>query len=152
MVNVHDVASYILAKSGTMSTMKLQKLCYYSQGWALAWDEQPLFDSRIEAWANGPVITELYNEHRGHFQVRDWPRGDETKIQGPAKETIDAVLGAYGALTGQQLSDMTHSERPWLQARGNLPNGSRCQAAVSLDVMQDFFGGLAAAAADDSRP
>ena len=31
MANVFDTAKYILEQSGSMSTMKLQKLCYYSQ-------------------------------------------------------------------------------------------------------------------------
>lgn len=31
MANVFDVAKYILEKKGIMSTMKLQKLCYYAQ-------------------------------------------------------------------------------------------------------------------------
>jgi uncharacterized phage-associated protein len=44
MANVHDVAAYILEKVGEpISTMKLQKLVYYSQAWHLAWDEEPLF-------------------------------------------------------------------------------------------------------------
>lgn len=30
MANVFDTAKYILEQSGPMSTMKLQKLCYYS--------------------------------------------------------------------------------------------------------------------------
>lgn len=33
MATVGDVASYILESRGRMTTMKLQKLCYYSQGW-----------------------------------------------------------------------------------------------------------------------
>lgn len=31
MANVFDVAAYILEKEGEMTTMKLQKLCYYAQ-------------------------------------------------------------------------------------------------------------------------
>ena len=31
--------------------MKLQKLVYYSQAWSLIWDEKPLFEEEIEAWA-----------------------------------------------------------------------------------------------------
>lgn len=149
MVTVHDVAAYILEKCGPMSTMKLQKLCYYSQGWALAWDERPLFNSRIEAWANGPVIYDLYRQHRGRFTVSDWPMGDPDAIVGEDKNTIDAVLGGYGDLTGQQLSDMTHAERPWLAARGELPNGARCNVGISADVMQDYFGGLDASRSED---
>lgn len=36
---VFDVAKYILEKQGRMSTWKLQKLCYYSQAWSLAWTD-----------------------------------------------------------------------------------------------------------------
>ena len=37
MGTVFDVAKYILSKTGSITTWKLQKLCYYSQAWALAW-------------------------------------------------------------------------------------------------------------------
>ncbi|ASN40957.1 hypothetical protein CGQ24_07455 [Arthrobacter sp. 7749] len=145
MATVHDVAAYILSRvDGRISTMKLQKLCYYSQGWSLAWDERPLFNARIEAWANGPVITELYREHRGNFSVTEWPKGDASALSENEVETIEAVLDGYQHLTGQQLSDLTHAERPWLTARNGIPNGARCQDEVSLDTMQDFFGGLMA--------
>ena len=43
MANVFDVAKYILEKQGDMSTMKLQKLCYYAQAWSLVWDDRELF-------------------------------------------------------------------------------------------------------------
>ncbi len=61
MAQVADVAAYILEKCGPMTAMKLQKLVYYSQAWHLVWTEKPLFDNRIEAWANGPVVWELYD-------------------------------------------------------------------------------------------
>ena len=64
MASVFDVAKYILNKKGRMSPMKLQKLVYYSQCWSLAWDDKPLFNNRIEAWANGPVVRDLYTFHR----------------------------------------------------------------------------------------
>lgn len=73
MASAHDVAAYILKRMGQMTAMKLQKLVYYSQAWSLVWDEAPLFNERIEAWANGPVVRELYEAHRGQFQVSEWP-------------------------------------------------------------------------------
>lgn len=39
---------------------------------------------------------------------------------------------------------MTHAERPWLEAREGLAIGARSQTPLNLDVMQDFFGDLAA--------
>lgn len=118
-------------------------------GLVLAWDGRPIFNAEIQAWANGPVVRELYNQHRGHFEV------DANSIVGNAqaltrdeKDTVDAVLLAYGHLNGQQLSDLTHSERPWLEARGDLAAGKRCETPIDLDTMQDFFGGLDSAQAN----
>lgn len=147
MPTVHDVAAYILSERGEMTTMKLQKLCYYAQGWSLAWDSEPLYLDSIEAWANGPVTVDLYRAHRGQFRVGpdDLTLGDPDNLTGDQKDTIDAILDAYGHLSGQQLSDRTHSERPWLEARGTTPDGERSSTLVELESMQDFFGGLASA-------
>ena len=69
MANVKDVAAYILEKLGEITAMKLQKLAYYSQAWSLVWDEKLLFPERIEAWANGPVVPDLYEAHKGVFKL-----------------------------------------------------------------------------------
>jgi uncharacterized phage-associated protein len=71
MANVRDVAQYILEQQGQMTTWKLQKLVYYAQAWSLVWDERPLFDDRIEAWANGPVIRSLTMSTRGCSKSRE---------------------------------------------------------------------------------
>jgi uncharacterized phage-associated protein len=73
MADVFDVAGYILQQKGQVTTWKLQKLVYYSQAWSLVWDERPLFQERIEAWANGPVCPDLYQVHRGAFVSRERP-------------------------------------------------------------------------------
>lgn len=143
MANVHDVASYIVTKQGSMTTMKLQKLAYYSQAWHLVWDGEPLFDAPIQAWMNGPVVRELYSRHRGQFHVTAWPAGDQSGLTPSEAETVDAVLEAYGNLTPQQLSDLTHSERPWQEARQGLAPTDRSERLIDLDTMQEFYDALA---------
>lgn len=142
MTQATDVAQYILEKAGPMTTMKLQKLCYYSQGWSLAWDEVPMFPNTIEAWANGPVIRDLYRAHRGQFRVAKLDVGDASNLTQEQKDTVDAVLEGYGHLSGQQLSDMTHRESPWIDARGDAPDGAMSTVEIELEKMQDFFGAL----------
>ncbi|GAA1473621.1 DUF4065 domain-containing protein [Corynebacterium aurimucosum] len=143
MARVLDVAQYILEQMKTpVTTMKLQKLVYYSQAWNLVWDEIPLFDSRIEAWANGPVVRDLFREHSGRFTVGpESGIGMSAGLTDSEKETVDAVIEAYGNLSGQQLSDLTHSERPWRQAREDIPEGAASSNPIDLDVVQDFYGG-----------
>ena len=152
-MKVNNVARYILErKGGHMSTMKLQKLVYYTQAWSLVWDEKPLFDSRIEAWANGPIIPDLYDQHRGLFTatIDTFPE-DSEKLTEDEKETIDVVLGAYGHLNGQQLSDLSHSERPWREARKGVEDGASSTNEVSKEVMQEFYSAMQSASTQQEK-
>jgi len=142
LLDVHDVAAYALHKQGAMSAMKLQKLVYYSQAWSLVWDEKPLFDAKIEAWANGPVVRELYEKHRGQFLVTAWPDGDPSKIKGKAKRTVDSVLSFYGDKSGQWLSELTHKERPWRDARQGLSDEDRSSREITLAALEEYYGSL----------
>jgi uncharacterized phage-associated protein len=140
---VHDVAAYILELVGRQtSTMKLQKLVYYSQAWSLVWDDRALFGERIEAWANGPVVPALYNNHRGQFAVSAWSAGDSSRLDAAAKETIRKVVAFYGDQTPQWLSDLTHMERPWREARAGLPDGMRGSNEIRLDTMSEYYSSI----------
>ena len=141
MASVHDVAAYILKKQGSMTAMKLQKLVYYCQAWSLVWDEKPLFHARIEAWANGPVVPELYRHHRGQFKVSKWD-GKRSALKKAEKDTIDAVLSFYGPKSSQWLSDLTHSESPWLNAREGVPMGLRGCREIGLAAMAEYYESL----------
>lgn len=142
MATAHDVAAYILTKRRPLSAMKLQKLVYYSQAWSLVWDDRPLFPERIEAWANGPVVRELYEKHRGQFDVHEWRDGDPSALDEEARETVDAVLDYYGHRNAQWLSDLTHRERPWREARQGIPDGERSATPISLASMMEYYSSL----------
>lgn len=149
MANVLDVAAYILAKAGPMVAMKLQKLCYYSHAWHLVWDEHPLFADRIEAWANGPVVRALYREHRLRWELgSDETFGGNPDNLTPAeRETIDLVLDFYGQQSAHWLSELTHREDPWrnARARAGLADGERGEAQIFDADMHEYYDGLTGA-------
>lgn len=133
MANVFDVAAYILEKEGEMTTMKLQKLCYYAQAWSLAWEGRPLFDEDFQAWANGPVCRELYNKHAGYFEIKDMHFFDGEKsssgLTKKEKDIIKDVLETYGDKTARGKS--RHSRK-----KGNtLPQPLRLALGRSLEIM-----------------
>ena len=144
MLNVFQVARYIIEKRGPMTSMKLQKLVYYCQAWSLAWDEVPLFEEEFEAWANGPVCPALYSRHRGQFMLdADFLAEYSGASFEPAQiETISAVLDHYGNMTPEQLSSLTHQERPWKESRAGLDPGERGSQVIDKSLMQDYYGGL----------
>ncbi|MGH3565500.1 MAG: Panacea domain-containing protein [Pseudonocardia sp.] len=151
MARVVDVATYILEKRGPMTAMKLQKLVYYSQAWHLVWDEEPLFDEPIEAWANGPVVCSLYRQHRGRFTLNgptEITDGDSSRLTDTERETIDAVLRSYGDKSAHWLSELTHSEAPWREAREGLSQRERGDRVISQDSMFMYYDGLTSADAE----
>lgn len=141
-IRVFDVAAYILDKMGTMTTMKLQKLVYYSQAWSLVWDEKQLFEEDIEAWANGPVIRDLFDYYRGMYEISAMPIGNPRLLNKEQQETIDAVLKYYGDKSAQWLIELTHMEDPWVQARKGLPKLERGNRIISLDTIADYYSSL----------
>nr|WP_288641656.1 type II toxin-antitoxin system antitoxin SocA domain-containing protein [uncultured Anaerobutyricum sp.] len=143
MANVFDTAKYILEKTGTMSTMKLQKLCYYSQAWSLVWDDAPLFEEEFQAWANGPVCSELFYKTKGKYSVNaEDENGGENNLSDNQKDTIDKVVEYYGKHNAQWLSQLTHMEDPWIKAREGMPLGAGCDNIITKESMAMYYGGI----------
>ena len=147
MASVIDVAKYILQKvPGQITAMKLQKLVYYAQAWSVVWDEEPLFDEEIRAWANGPVVQELYNRHRGMFKVNPGivQDGNIEALADNQKVAIDNVLDFYGDKTAQWLSDLTHMEDPWKITRkeAGLEDGDWGSPLITLASIEEYYSSL----------
>lgn len=137
-MKVYDVAQYILNSiGGEISAMKLQKLCYYSQAWTLAWDDKELFPEEFLRWDNGPVCRELFDLHKGMFFVDrgfiDRSLLSEIPVDG-ARRNIDQILEEYGKYSGGDLSEMTHAENPWKDTPRNQ--------IITKDCMKKYYSGL----------
>jgi uncharacterized phage-associated protein len=141
-INVFDVANYILKKKGECTTMKLHKLLYYCQAWSLVWDDAPLFEERIEAWANGPVIRDLFEYHRGQYSISKLNVGNPDALSAKQRETIDAVLEFYGDRNSQWLIDLTHMEDPWKNARKGLSQTERGNKEITHASMAEYYSSL----------
>lgn len=144
MATGFDVAKYILDKYGAMSAMKLQKLIFYSQAMSLVWDDVPLFENDFEAWAKGPVCRSLFNAHKGKFMLNDSEfltpyNPDTSRLTAEQKETIDTVVNSLIDYPPYVLSDMVHKEKPWLDARGDLPQGTRGDTVIPKDAMLEYY-------------
>lgn len=145
MATVYDVAAYILDKHGPMSAMKLQKLCYFSYGYHLAWEDEQLFPEKFEAWANGPVVRELYGKHRGRYTLQKGEiAGDATAITAGQRESIDLVVDGLNQYTAHELSEMTHQGSPWLNARSRSNAGALDRSSEDLwdDDIAEYFSAL----------
>lgn len=139
MANVLDVARYILETKGETSAMKLHRLCYYSQAWALVWDDEPLFEEEFIAWETGPVCEELfvYTQHKSTIKSEDIP-GNADKLNRKHRNTIDIVLEYYYPHEAYWLSRLSMMEKPWTTAHSNKQGDN----VVTKESMAMYYGGL----------
>ena len=140
MASVRDIANWFLSKE-PMTHKKIQKLCYYAQAWYCAlYKEGPLFTEPIQAWVHGPVAPALYPI----FADYGWnmiPRQDIVPILNEkTTQLLEAVYKTYGSFSGDQLESLTHSELPWVMARGGLEPWDICVAPITCEVMTDYYG------------
>lgn len=145
MASVFDVAEYVLSETG-VSTMKLQKLVFYSQAYSLSVFDEPLFPDDFEAWANGPVCPQLFRAHKGLFVVGKGDLRVEShpdKVAGKQAISVNHVLSALGQLNGQQLNRLTHAEKPWLDARGGRADDDRCSNVITKQAIREYYGSSA---------
>lgn len=143
MAAINDVAAYVINHfDSSISTMKLQKLCYMAQGWSMALLDRELFPEDFQAWRNGPVSRELFQQHRRRYSVEEWPSGDPSALKWDEKIVCDAVLKNYGALSGIQLSELTHRPNtPWSETRreAGVVEGQPCEAIIAKELIREHF-------------
>lgn len=142
MASVDSVAAAVLERTGAVDSFKLQKLVYYCQAWHLAWEGERLFDSRIEAWANGPVVPALYQKHRGEYRIEKWLDGNPHDLTDRERTTIESVVNFYDKYSGWELAELTHREMPWRSARAGLGPNDRGNQEISPAAMLEFYGSL----------
>ncbi len=143
MANVLDVAAFILEDRKSLSTMKLQKLVFYSQAYHLVRHGSVLFPDRIEAWANGPVVRALFREHRREFVISCGffsGKAPGYPLDAQEVETIRHVISKIGSKSGAELSDLTHQEDPWRNARGSLLPSQPSDVEITPESIRQYYG------------
>ena len=138
MCTVEKTADFFLSipdddASNAISPMKLQKLLYYAQGFALATLNKPLFNEDFEAWDYGPVIPLIYQKYKEYGNKAiphvDLPSFDAyTKEE---KELLDNIYDAFGQYSAWALSELTHATPPWK----NTPRNG----IITKESMRAFF-------------
>jgi len=145
MSDVFDVANYILELSREesedgeyelISHMKLQKLVYFCQGFALSFLNKPLFSEPIEAWEHGPVCPTLYHLLKGYGASPITSIADPQKIalDDNEKLLVKMVYDSYGQYSAAKLRKITHEEGPWKKTWASSP--------ISHEAMTEYFDSL----------
>ena len=101
---------------------------------------QQIFErDTFEAWVHGPVSRTLY----GIYSINGWNciKQPESKPQfsDDIEELLESVWITYGDKDGNELEALSHSERPWKEARLDLNPEERGDVEISTATMAMYY-------------
>lgn len=144
-ISIFDVANFFLTivdrdSGSTITPLKLQKILYYAQGYHLAMFDDELFPNEFQAWAHGPANVDIYNEYKSYgYSAIDKPKGGIPLLDDGLVDFLYSIWETFGIFDGKYLEKLTHSEDPWIEARGDCKDGESCTNIISKETMKLFF-------------
>ena len=121
---------------------------FYAQAWHLAFFEERLIDDSFQAWVHGPVLPNSYREYR-QFGWKPIIKEELDKafiddfctdvVEPEQCELLNDVVEEYFGLNAYQLEKLTHSEAPWILARGELAPDEPSENVITDESMIDYY-------------
>lgn len=137
---IDAVTEYLLNRCGDITALALQKALYYVQGFYYAFFDAFLFPQDCQAWTHGPVYREVYFRYRNRFEPPEKAEAfDDSAFSAGEKAVLDSVIDNLCCYSGRILERFTHAEKPWLAARGALPNSARSENVIEKTDIGDYF-------------
>lgn len=137
--------SYVFDRAHEVTPLALQKMLYYVQGIYMVIFDKQLFGEDCMAWVHGPVYKPVYDMFK-NFKYN--PIEDDRflmlknrfqELTDEEKEVIDLVVETFGMYSGTALERITHSEKPWKDAReGYLPT-EHSYKIISKESIKEYF-------------
>ncbi len=141
---IEIVTRYFLRKVNDITPLALQKILYYAQAFFYALFHEELFPDVCQAWIHGPVYPDVYYKYReyGYDPIEQPPfelEDNFSELTIREIELLDAIISAFGCYSGSILEKMTHHEKPWQEARGNLLPTDRSVTEIKKDTIHEYF-------------
>ncbi len=132
---------FLLNQCEDITPLALQKALYYIQGFYFSFYKTYLFSEECQAWVHGPVYPDIY------FRYRDYKFDpivyndeiDDAILSLSEKSIFESVVKHICCYSGKVLEKFTHSETPWLLARGKLPETELSDRIISREEIGKYF-------------
>ena len=134
-------AEYLVALCQDITHLALQKALYYAQGFYFSFFGSYLFAEECEAWRYGPVYRTIYEKYKNYRfdNIENMPKAHDEALSFEEKEVLDSVAKYFCCYSGTTLRDFTHSEAPWIEARGNLESHENSQNIICKESISKYF-------------
>lgn len=132
---IFEIADWFLKKEA-MNHLKLQKLCYYSYAWFAALTNRNIFiDTIFEAWEEGPISPQLFNKYKAfYWEVIMIDKEIVLIINKEDEDLLECVWDTYGDQTGNALEALSHSEKPWIEAKNKASKN-----VLDINIVKEYY-------------
>ena len=140
MISVQLAASYIYCRyldemHQCIDEMKLHKLLYLAQRESFIVLDKPMFQEQFEAWKYGPVMVCIRDQYKNKLFPDSKAHVSELAEFLPV---FDYVFENYACQDSWFLSDLTHGESSWINARKGFSPDANCNVRMSTeDIRKD---------------
>lgn len=138
---INMVINYILNRCEDITPLALQKSLYYVQGFYYAFNNEFLFEEDCQAWAHGPVYPDVYFKYKYYKFDPIKPKKGVSDTIFTSSELIimENVVKHFCCYSGKVLEKFTHSEYPWLETRGEIPELELSTEIIKKEYIGKYF-------------
>lgn len=135
---------YLLNQCEDITPLSLQKALYYIQGFYYAFYKTFLFPEECEAWIHGPVYRDIYFRYRDYKfdPIEHHDAIDDTVFSSSEMAILESVAKHICCYSGKILEKFTHSEAPWLSARGEHLETELSDKIISKEDIGYYFNSV----------
>jgi uncharacterized phage-associated protein len=157
MYEARKICNFLIARSHThafpLTNLRLNKLLYFIQGWALTSRRDGLIRNHFLAWAHGPVLRPVYDAFKIHGETEitepawylDYLSGENRPvpyddISAADVEIIERVFASYDRFTTGKLVEMTHVKGgPWDIVYSAWTQDSKLNLRIPNELIRAHF-------------
>lgn len=120
-LSIEQVAFFFFRKLNqySVSKIKMQSICYLSQGWWAAKTGTKLFREDFETRKNGvisPTLQSIGTHDKHGFVRKDFDGVPMSGLSDQEEKFLNLLLYRYGLVTGVQLSEKIRNTAPYADA------------------------------------
>ena len=139
----HFLLKIVVSSGDTISNLKMQKLCYFSQVASLVHLGSTVFDDEIQAWAHGPVIPKLYRRFRHYgwqaIDPTDLRTRPDLRLEEDERLLLDRVWRKLSGFSAKYLENLSHNDGAWKRQYTPEKPGGRCNNVITTRQIIDFY-------------
>lgn len=141
--NAENLSDYLLVncrgRGEILTNLKLQKLLFYADAWSLALRDKELINEQFQAWVHGPVLPSQYHRFKSYKWMPIQYYAIAPTYEPEVVAHLDEIITEFGSESAVALELMTHREKPWLEARGDLLPSEPSEELISKETTRDYY-------------